>query len=156
MLKHRRTHTGERKYVCPICHKAFSSWDNRYSHMFIHGDKKPFECSICSQGFARKHHILTHFKTQHGSDLSPDAMEQLIKKNQPSIPGSNVDYKLALEQDPMDSSKLIPMLPSGHTILVTKDDGQTYQTVDGQTFVVTTAKQNVEGEPHSSINEVHS
>ena len=50
----------------------FNSRDNRNAHMFIHSDRKPYECTVCGAGFMRKPMILQHLNTHSGLPASPE------------------------------------------------------------------------------------
>lgn len=63
LSQHKLIHSGERKYICKVCNKAFNRMSNLRVHERIHSGLKPYSCYICHKGFIQKHVLTTHLKT---------------------------------------------------------------------------------------------
>ncbi|XP_069098817.1 zinc finger protein 282-like isoform X2 [Pleurodeles waltl] len=60
LIKHYRTHTGEKPCTCTFCHKSFSRKDNLKRHMRMHTGEKPYRCTDCGKSFTWKESLNLH------------------------------------------------------------------------------------------------
>ncbi|XP_077564406.1 uncharacterized protein LOC144179853 [Haemaphysalis longicornis] len=66
LMRHRRTHTGERPHQCSHCGKAFVQKNNLVTHLRIHTGERPYQCHLCPRAFTQKITLVGHVRTHTG------------------------------------------------------------------------------------------
>ncbi|XP_070396323.1 zinc finger and BTB domain-containing protein 7C-like isoform X1 [Dermacentor albipictus] len=61
--RHQVTHTGERRYYCPICQARFTAKQSVKIHMRRHTGERPYACNLCPARFTRQQRLARHMET---------------------------------------------------------------------------------------------
>ena len=64
-------HVTERKYICPVCSKAFKTSACLNGHKKTHSDFKPFACEFCDKKFIKQRYLVEHMRSHTGERPFP-------------------------------------------------------------------------------------
>ncbi|KAH9513468.1 hypothetical protein Btru_033146 [Bulinus truncatus] len=66
LQQHHRIHTGERKYICQICNRAFKQMTHLQQHHIIHTGERKYVCQVCNRAFKQMTHLQQHHRIHTG------------------------------------------------------------------------------------------
>ncbi|XP_033109366.1 zinc finger E-box-binding homeobox 1-like isoform X2 [Anneissia japonica] len=130
LQRHMLTHTsGNRKFKCGECSKAFKYKHHLKEHLRIHSGEKPYECSICRKRFSHSGSYSSHISSKKCSpvhvppiikdamaapvkvvsgDVLPDSNEGSGKENNGHSVSNNISYFYPLHVKIPTSNDLVP------------------------------------------------
>ncbi|EGO26511.1 hypothetical protein SERLADRAFT_447702 [Serpula lacrymans var. lacrymans S7.9] len=88
LVEHRRSHTGERPFICTICNKSYLRETHLQAHSRSHlpQSSRPFACASCQKRFWTSQHLRVHEDTHTGTRpyacTEPSCEESFSKHHQ--------------------------------------------------------------------------
>lgn len=73
-FQHSKIKRSGRK-LCQVCNKTFPSYASMMIHRRTHTGERPYVCPICSKGFNVKSNLLRHLRTLHDQIVSPSTVD---------------------------------------------------------------------------------
>lgn len=67
VIRHEKSHTGEKPHSCHICAMSFIRREQVYIHLRTHTEERPYGCEHCGQRFKQRCHLVRHRKIHLGN-----------------------------------------------------------------------------------------
>lgn len=82
LVKHKRTHTSEKPYLCHQCSFRSNFINSLKVHQRIHTAEKPYGCKFCSYRCNSSSNLKKHCKHRHSniSTVGPEELSNVIPK----------------------------------------------------------------------------
>ncbi|KAE8628073.1 hypothetical protein XENTR_v10007293 [Xenopus tropicalis] len=69
LIRHHKSHTGQRPFTCSYCEKCFSHRAGLLEHLSLHAGDRPYVCPECGKCFKYRASLTSHRRIHRGKSI---------------------------------------------------------------------------------------